>query len=398
MNQIKKTQNDIDTLIREVDSFSALIQKEAKEYNLMYPGIGMSNPWDAEIKPNIDKFITNYQINKHLYSYKGLTKIKEDLNFIVNKLMHIHNSFESDIPVAEGVNLLNKIQEESKKTLNKFYEYGTNNELSEADLNCLLEEISKIRPDITSSINKNIYDKLNKTNKIRLSKNLVKIFNMLNNTKTNEDIEEINELISNIENIFLWVELDDKSKEIEQTITQINENSTITNITPITTGYEDECEKIIKRVDKLNTRIICLFILLIAVFIIKIISFFIIANFFDSKDTNYIYNIYSYISFISLILSISALTAYFIKDRNRLIKIHDQYKLNVLELSTLPKYMGELDRTQRRQLYIDLSHNFFRGSAPNQENNKNSNNELEGLSKSLAELSKIISNLKGTTK
>lgn len=400
MNQIEQTQSDIDTLIGEVDSFSALIQNKAKEYNQMYSGIGMSNPWDAEIKPYIDNFITTYKIKKNLYSYASLTKIKDDLNRIVNKLMKLHDSFESDIPLVEGIDLLRKVQSETKETLNQFYEYGTENELSETEFNYLLEEISRIRPDITSSINNELYNKLNKTNKIKLSKNLIKIFNKLNNTKTSNDIEEINDLVTNIENIFLWVELDDKSKEIQQSLTQMSENSIIYNISPITTGYEDECEKLTKKIDALNVIIIRLLCLLITVFLIKIIAPFIIALILKvmKVDFNYSNDIYSYVSFISLILSISALTAYFVKDRNRLIKIHDQYKINVLELSTLPKYMGDLDRVQKRQLYIDLSHNFFRGSAPNQDNNKNSNNELEGLSKSIAELSKIVSNLKGIIK
>lgn len=390
MNQIEQTQNDIETLISEVESFSTLMHIKAKEYNQMYSGLGISNPWDAEIKPYLDGFIAEYRYKKDLYSLKALLKIKENLNFVSNIIMNLNQTFEEKHSLAAGIELLNKSLAESKNHLDYFYEYKIDKILTEIEFQNILADISKKRPDITNTLSEVQYEKLNNSSKRILSRNTINIYNKLNTIETNDDIDDIRSSIDYIETVTEWSTLENKFNELKLTANQMAENFTIKNIDPINNGYEHECVKLTKKIESLNKNIIKLFYILMAIFTSK---FFILLC-FPSKFNN----IYTYLTFISLILSISALIAYFVKDRNRLIKSHDQYKLNVLELSTLPDYMGELDRDQRKKLYIDLSHNFFRGSVPNQENNKNSNNELEGLSKSLAELSKIVSNLKGVIK
>lgn len=390
MNQIEQTQNDIEALIREIESFSAPIHLKAKEYNQMYSGVGMSNPWDAEIKPYLDGFIVKYRYEKELYSHKALLKIKENLNFVANIIMGLNHTLEDKLDLESGIKLLNETLAEINLNLDNFYEYNIDKILSKKEFDFLLQEISKTRTDIKNSLNKISYENLNESFKLILSRNISNIYNKLNSTEEENDTFSIKNSIDNIDMIIQWASLDNKYNELYQKAIQVSEKITAITVNPINTGYEQECIKLNQSIEDLNKKIINLFKLLILAFLIKILVLLTITDMFN--------NIYMYLTFISLIISISALTAYFIKDRKKLMLLHDHYKLNVLELSTLPNYMGELDDDQRKQLYIDLSHNFFRGSVPNQENNKNSNSELDGLSKSIAELSKIVSNLKGIIK
>ena len=73
--------------------------------------------------------------------------------------------------------------------------------------------------------------------------------------------------------------------------------------------------------------------------------------------------------------------------------------MTVLELSTMPEYMRELDSEQRNQLYIDLSANYFRGANRNPEPSENINSsQIEGITKSISDLTNLVSEIKGAIK
>lgn len=179
-------------------------------------------------------------------------------------------------------------------------------------------------------------------------------------------------------------------KDTHNLLTQIKENETKEITINLNNGYDKEAKILGRQIDFLNKIIINLFI-----FIFIIISFKIILILILDVDKK---SIYIYITFVTLIISLSALITYFIKDRNRLITLQTHYKMNVLELSTMPEYMNELDSEQRKQMYIDLSSNYFKGSNRYSESDSNNASELEGITKSISDLTNLVSEIKGAIK
>ncbi|MFD2013739.1 hypothetical protein ACFSHO_10660 [Acinetobacter vivianii] len=137
-------------------------------------------------------------------------------------------------------------------------------------------------------------------------------------------------------------------------LTKIKENKAIENTYELQNGYQDEVANSAKEIKKLNRIIIILFFGIAAIITTKILLIIYMQELF--KD------IYNFLTYLSLLVTLSALITYFIKERNRLIKLHDYFNLTVLELKTLPQYMRELDSAQRKNLIINLSSSFFRGS------------------------------------
>uniref|UniRef100_UPI000A81B58E hypothetical protein n=1 Tax=Acinetobacter baumannii TaxID=470 RepID=UPI000A81B58E len=179
----------------------------------------------------------------------------------------------------------------------------------------------------------------------------------------------------------------DEIKDSHEILTKIKENKAIENTYELKDGYDDEVTKLNTQICILNVVIILLFVSIIIIIAIKLYYIVLLQVFF--KD------IFNFLTYISLIISFSAITTYLIKERNRLIKLHDYFKLTVLELKTLPQYMNELDSTQRKDLIINLASNFFKGSNrihANQEPSQNITNE--NLTKIVTDVMKLMNDQK----
>src|SRR5699024_8844462 len=111
--------------------------------------------------------------------------------------------------------------------------------------------------------------------------------------------------------------------------------------------------------------IILLFVSIIILVLSKII---VLSNLQSDFDINE-YKSIAYI--LSLVVSISALLTYLIKEKNRLTSLHDEYKRVHLEVSSLPQYSFRLSDAQRNELTMSLANNYFTGLNSNKLSNEN---------------------------
>jgi len=237
-----------------------------------------------------------------------------------------------------------------------------------------------------------------------ISLKLVELYNLQKQQTSPEKARGIEKVLSEIDN-YLQLQrpatevqdLVDQAKstldQIQQEKKQINENISIGNNIELIKSYSTEATKLQKTIKCRENIILLLFGIIILLFIFKFYILF--SDYHDIKllGTNYI-NFFekpwNLLSFLTLIFSLSALLTYFIKDRSRLIRLHNHFNLKWLELSALPHYMNELTPKQRQELYINLAPNYFKGLYPDKENNtETQNNSVDSLSKALDSILKV---------
>lgn len=271
--------------------------------------------------------------------------------------------------------------------------YIVRNNLTNSEFDLLYSDITRKGISLDQYFDKNLYNELSSPLKEKLSEAIIGLKNTLadhfsngsdlDNSKQNvyfetfKSINELNKLKTQVDEI----------KDSHEILTKIKENKAIENTYELKDGYDDEVTKLNTQILFLNVVIILLFISIIIIIAIKLYYIVLLQVFF--KD------IFNFLTYISLIISFSAITTYLIKERNRLIKLHDYFKLTVLELKTLPQYMNELDSTQRKDLIINLASNFFKGSNrihANQESSQNITNE--NLTKIVTDVMKLMNDQK----
>ncbi|KYQ82943.1 hypothetical protein AWW72_16295 [Acinetobacter sp. NRRL B-65365] len=231
------------------------------------------------------------------------------------------------------------------------------------------------------------FSEYNDLQKFKTSKTLVDIRNILyKEDQTLYDgikIQEfIDDIFNNIKNIEDTKKLVDEVKEIAH---DVKVNITKNNNEKLVESFATEAKNINTILIELNRYIIISFITIILILLLKSI---LIIYYQDSfKD------IYNMIVFLSVILSISGLLTYLIKERKYNQKLHDFYNKRYLELNALPEYMQELTPEQRKELIIQLAPIYFIGNYSTQPIDKK---EIETgtLDKKLDEITKIINNIK----
>ncbi|MGQ0788959.1 hypothetical protein ACT4WX_12045 [Acinetobacter baumannii] len=365
---LQLTEAKIVTLINQMKSNKDIISEESDR---IFQKIRSSFP-------GIRKYIEE---RKNLYG--------ENLKFtiyiydnILNKLKNIQDNNSDSLvldPIQESHYFDIHIWDELSNI-----EYEVRNNLSNYEFELIWDEISNNILNLNDYSDKKLYTQVSHNDKENLSKTLINLRNNLSiNTNRNDDLKnsnrnnylkilesfnELNKLKSQVEEI----------KDSHEILTKIKENKAIENTYELQNGYQDEVNNAAKEIKKLNRIIILLFSGIAAIITTKIILIIFLQDLF--KD------IYNFLTYLSLLLTLSAITTYLIKERNRIIRLHDYFNLTMLELKTLPQYMRELDSTQRKNLIINLSPNFFKGSTKItsiQEQDQNINN---------ADLTNIVSN------
>ncbi|WP_336026322.1 hypothetical protein [Acinetobacter pittii] len=328
--------------------------------------------------PRVRKYIEE---RKNLYG--------ENLKFsiyiydnILNKLKIIHDNNSDSLvldPIQESHYFEIHIWDEFANI-----EYEVRNNLSNYEFEFIWDEISNNILNLNDYSNKKLYNDISQNDKENLSKTLINLRNNLSiNTNRNDELKnsnrnnylkilesfnELNKLKSQVEEI----------KDSHEILTKIKENKAIENTYELQNGYQDEVNNAAKEIKNLNRIIILLFSGIAAIITTKIILIVFLQDLFN--------DIYNFLTYLSLLVTLSAITTYLIKERNRIIRLHDYFNLTMLELKTLPQYMRELDSTQRKNLIINLSPNFFKGSTKItsiQEQDQNISN---------ADLTNIVSN------
>lgn len=122
--------------------------------------------------------------------------------------------------------------------------------------------------------------------------------------------------------------------------------------------------------------------LIICIFIINRI------NHFDNKHDWHLY-----VFFSTVILTLSGLLTFLIRERSRIISLQTYCKKNYLELTALPNYLAELSVEQAQDLRIELAKIYFKGYEENTKNDGKESN-ITQLSSTLDQVVKSISEIK----
>ncbi|URM39798.1 hypothetical protein [Acinetobacter sp. AS23] len=121
-----------------------------------------------------------------------------------------------------------------------------------------------------------------------------------------------------------------------------------------------------EKVDSFKKPIRTLYILISLLFLTIIGSF--LYRIFTINETSF--NLAFFIYFVSFIASISSFLAYLIKQNNRLIQQQDYFHRCHVELSALPTYVYDIEKSKIDSLKIELAHKYFTGGT----NTESSNN------------------------
>lgn len=271
--------------------------------------------------------------------------------------------------------------------------YIVRNNINDSEFDLIYNDIVRKGTSLDQYFDKNLYTQLLPPLKEKFSEAIIGLKNTLadnfgngsdlDNSKQNvyfetfKSISELNKLRSQVEEI----------KDSHEILTRIKENKAYENTYELNHGYIDEVDKLYKEINSLNRIIIILFIGIVAIITIKLSLIIFFEDFFR--------DIYNFLTYLSLLVSFSALITYLIKERSRLIRLHDFFNLTALKLRTLPQYMRELDSKQRQELIVTLSSSFFTGSDKfPPENTQQQNNLNENLPKIVADIIKIINDQK----
>lgn len=271
--------------------------------------------------------------------------------------------------------------------------YEKRNNLTDSEFEIIYQELIAKNINLIDIFNKNLYSDLDSNNKEKISEAIIGLKNAVGQNlvspseqndssknvylETLSSINELNKLRSQVEEI----------KDSHEILTRIKENKAYENTYELNNGYINEVDKLYKEINSLNRIIILLFSGIVAIITTKLSLIIFLEDFF--KD------IYNFLTYLSLLVSFSALITYLIKERSRLIRLHDFFNLTALKLRTLPQYMRELDSKQRQELIVTLSSSFFTGSDKlPQENTQQQNNLNENLPKIVADIIKIINEQK----
>lgn len=363
------------------------------EYNNYYSGSLFYKFED--LRQGFEQFITSIDERKRLIGprIEFLLKIIES---IYDATLAIHQKVAVVAPEHEFINQVNDI---SNYVINLPHDYVKSinyiiiDQLSINEFLILDKEINENGIKLKDFITFDLLENTKSYKKQIIIKNIIDLRNILNSKSGGENNYRIDGALSQIRSNIELIQLEENIEEIKDSseiLKQVKQNITQENNKNLITGYSLEASNLTVKIDDLNKLIVILFTTIIVAIALKTIFIFLCIDSFK--------NIYSFLTFISLILACSALITYLIKDRNRIIKLHDHYKMNVLELSTMPEYMRELDKGQRQQLIIDLSNNYFRGTNHNQETSNDKTSELEGLKATISDIAKMVSDIKETMK
>ncbi|MGU3289110.1 hypothetical protein ACLBWM_05750 [Acinetobacter radioresistens] len=395
LENINEAVNEItDILGKEI-----VLKSGGEEY---IPSRGQRYTWQHCIVANTEYYIKNIQENINLLS-------SQSLNFIYFNLVEIKNKLNT------ALFYLNECEEHNQEKVSSVLEdtqqfidhnnslnnlsYEFNDSISAQDIDYLYNKLNNELKNFDANyvIHNYITDEVIKDRDTRndiLSK-LVEINNLLLKPKDYATGRHIERIISQIENMILNNrQIEENIKEVKEIAQQVSEiekqfkkNSSIEVNYKLLNGYSIETKNLLNKIESIHKIIILIFIGIISILTFKFILIIFLNDFF--KDW------FNFFSFITLILTLSALLTYFIKERSRLIKLYDYYNLSKLELSALPDYMNELDRQQRNDLYISLAPNYFRGINYQKENiTNNIKEENENSIKLLNDIFKLLKEIK----
>lgn len=366
--------------------------------------------WENEIHPKLDIKLLELSDLKPIY-------FSSDLNTLILTLLKIESKFKEVVVLFktgsdQDSKLLETYLDELNSdidSLNMYHNFKINNDLGEIKKYCM-DIHNKIRERNHSyDVNYRIFNFLSNVdrsetfNEVMLD--LVAIHNILVTTGNTDEManieKKINSTITLYEqikqlkqteeaNLNILSEVKELKNQIDEKQRNLNENLTINNNEKLLKGFDTEVKLLEKKIVTLSRYIFILFLLIISLLGYKVCIVNQVLLNPQSANSHYLKEPIIWIAFLGFILSLTGFLTYFIKERARLIKLHDHFNLNRLELFALPEYMNEFDNAGRRELYKALAPNYFRGNYPSQ----NDNSEIKLNDEKFKLLTDMIKTLK----
>lgn len=352
INKVKNLQQVISSMHNNFNDFSTLT----------------NNFYDKTIKEKLNIILSNLEILKQNLDHNAFDeKILETIRVLEMNIKALEHIYKNDVPVLKNFD-----NQEYYNILLK----SINSNLENNDKIPLHFNEFHTLPDKTKI---NIYKKL------ILLRNLV-VQNTFDHINKDLLIDSINYLISLNENIIEGKKL---VENLEETAQNININISEKSNEKILQAFESEAIDLKKNIDNLNYLVFSIFFIIIITLIIKGI----LAIFFDYAFRD-LYNIFI---FTTIVLSMTGLLTYVIKERTRNVKLYDFYQRRYLELNALPEFISELTPEDRRHLIKELTHTYFNGNQCTTQEISNESKITE-ISKYTEELKKMIENIQSITK
>lgn len=373
--------------LSEVDLKDYITQLPNGDY---YPTTGMRTIWRSEIIRQVKDIINYYDyfskasLNFHALSFYQFFK----------ELLTILNNVFTALTHTELMNDFHTNHQRFSEFARKFEELKTlpltyTPKLTDTAFDNILTEVRLLdsKFDFDDQIT-TMYRNSEKIKKAEIFENVINVRNIL--TKRNPTLQDGISYKESFDKIYSHQsqveDVQDLVTEAKEIVRDVKSNITKNNTGNISQTFSTLSRDLKDEIASLNKWIIALFCSIMIMFSIKAI----LILFFEDKFKD----IYNFILFLSLILSCSALLAYFIKERNHLRNLHDFYEMKGLELSALPDYMNELSRQERNELTIQLAPSYFIGQKDLSSSQRTTLETSTEMNKVVSELTKIISDIK----
>ncbi|MFL9479650.1 hypothetical protein ACKEN4_10440 [Acinetobacter baumannii] len=323
--------------------------------------------------------------------YVQLKHIIPLINSIISKLP-LDNDNLNEERIRAYFSFFHGINNELSSLTNVAFESYYYDKKTEADLKNLLDVIEDYFKSYEIDFPSNIKDLSIKVfnhelvdDKIRekIINDLVKVFNI-----SKKSLDESAELLKDLYLSLRETDLDLQANKFSH---QVNEH---------TKEYKEARENLGL---KENSELIDIFIndsenykWPIRFYTVSIVSvFFGICYFINDKIVHFEKNQdwHLYLFFSTVILTLSGLLTFLIRERSRLIALQTYCKKNHLELTALPNYLAELSPEQARELRIELAKIYFKGYDDNAKTD-GGENSISQLSSTLDQVVKSISEIK----
>ncbi|WP_151798869.1 hypothetical protein [Acinetobacter calcoaceticus] len=378
---------DIDNKIEEMPSLIDFIDKVD---SITFPNVNSFNKikWIEKDRPVFTSLISNIKDKKQFFSDKSLERALEILDRIKTRLEVVKRLINTELLNSDEQAQLRFFSDDNYELMMEYYignitfSYDTNMVLGGEDFNIITTEIkSKYRFfDLDSNYNE-LYEKLPEKEKEYVSRKIIELRNITNHASTYK-IDEVNSYIKELDYLLNKKEVLSSAKNIIDTNTIANnlkENITVILNSDFANEYKNLADNLDKEAASINYLIIFLFVIIILIVLFKLI--------FVS-----LYNITSFTlvsaAWLAFIFSITALLGYLIKERKRLNNLREYYRTIQIELTALPKYIGEFSSDQRVAMLVNLSTNYFKGTSIH--NRLNENNEENSLKNNSVIIEKIL--------
>lgn len=384
---------EVEKLSLELNSTLNYIDNRITIMNTLSLSSEVQALWGAS-KTLINQMLSYLLERIQLFSLDSLQQLKIKLSTIINYLSRLKEKF---LVLSDKEQVSNQISGIYELLLGdtevRNLAYLTDEVLDSKNFKLVIEDIKlKIKEFDPKRNYATLYNKLDEDDKIKLSSRVLEIRNNIYNGKiglTDENISKISNELDFLLNKEVVFESISNIIDSNNIATNFKENlSTILN-SDFASEYKKLADNLDNEAAKLNYITIFLFTIICVIILLKLI--------FIS-----LYNIQKFTlisaTWLALIFSISAFITYLIRERKRINGLRDYYRIIQIELTALPKYIGEFNSNQRIEMLIKLSSNYFKGTTISINNDSPKDNSEISINPTLVEkmidLSKNINDKK----